>query len=307
MTKVVTQPLGTALTRSPHSSRDVVHASLRDRDILVVPGSAQALRFLAGDRSVRVPPARGGRHHGPSMGLALAWCPRHARRRALVMPPAMTKVVTQPLGTALTRSPHSSRDVVHASLRDRDSLVVPGSAKVLRVLAGARSVRVPPARGGRHHGPSMGLALAWCPRHARSGQGSYPTALLPLQPPGSITASTAWSIATCLGHFRTCLGHASSHDQGSYPTARNCLDSVSPLLKGRGPCFSTGQGQLCGAWVRPGASGASGARSFESHRLGVAGTMVGPWVLPWHGAQGMLEGPPCYRAYAAPRRDHISL
>ncbi|KAK9105757.1 hypothetical protein Scep_022601 [Stephania cephalantha] len=38
--------------------------------------------------------------------------------RALVMPPAMTKVVTQPLGTALTRSPHSSRDVVHAFLRD---------------------------------------------------------------------------------------------------------------------------------------------------------------------------------------------
>ncbi|KAK9104906.1 hypothetical protein Scep_021750 [Stephania cephalantha] len=205
MTKVVTQPLGTALTRSPHSSRDVVHASLRDRDSLVVPGSAQALRVLAGARSVRVPPARGGRHHGPSMGLVLAWCPRHARSQDLstlakvclarakarpcscqgaallvprhdlarakgsakVMPPAMTKVVTQPLGTALTRSPHSSRDVVHASLRDRDSLVVPRSAQALRVLAGARSVRVPPARGGWHHGPSMGLALAWCPRHAR--------------------------------------------------------------------------------------------------------------------------------------------
>ncbi|KAK9126357.1 hypothetical protein Scep_015203 [Stephania cephalantha] len=46
-----------------------------------------------------------------------------------------------------------------------------------------------------------------------------PTCLVPLLPPGSITASTSSSIATCSGHFRTCFGHANGHDQGSYSTA----------------------------------------------------------------------------------------
>ncbi|KAK9083973.1 hypothetical protein Scep_030444 [Stephania cephalantha] len=48
--------------------------------------------------------------------------------RALVMPGAMTKVVTQPPGTTLTWSIHASGDLVHVSLRDRDCLVVSGCA-----------------------------------------------------------------------------------------------------------------------------------------------------------------------------------
>ncbi|KAK9159870.1 hypothetical protein Syun_006211 [Stephania yunnanensis] len=51
----------------------------------------------------------------------------------------MTKIVTQPLGTTLTWSIHASRDVVHASLRGRDCLVVPGYAQALWVLVAARS------------------------------------------------------------------------------------------------------------------------------------------------------------------------
>ncbi|KAK9167281.1 hypothetical protein Scep_002472 [Stephania cephalantha] len=91
----------------------------------------------------------------------------------------------------------------------------------------------------------------------------------------------------------------------SYPTAWNRLDLVHPRLKGLDPRFSKGQELLGGAWPCPGTRGASRG-SVESHRLEVAGTM-GPRVLPWHGAQGMLEGLPCYRAHAAPRRDHLSL
>ncbi|KAK9088836.1 hypothetical protein Scep_027918 [Stephania cephalantha] len=131
-----------------------------------------------------------------------------------------------------------------------------------------------------------------------------PNCLVPLLPPGSITASTAWSIATCSGHFRTCLGHASAHDQGSYPTAGNRLDLVHPRLKGLDPRFSKGQELLGGAWPCPGTGVLAGARLSPT---GLRCRTMGPRVLPWHGAQGMLEGLLCYRAHVAPRRDHLSL
>ncbi|KAK9135491.1 hypothetical protein Syun_014821 [Stephania yunnanensis] len=84
MTKVVTQPLGTSLTSSIHASRDVAHASLRDRDCSVVPGCAQAPRVLAGAQSS--PTGSGWPDHG-SEGLALAWCPKHARGSSLLLCP----------------------------------------------------------------------------------------------------------------------------------------------------------------------------------------------------------------------------
>ncbi|KAK9112076.1 hypothetical protein Scep_019595 [Stephania cephalantha] len=70
-------------------------------------------------------------------------------------------------------------------------------------------------------------------------------------------------------------------------------------------CDWSGQGLLSGTWLRPGTVGVSQGL-VESHRLVVARTM-GPWVLPRHGAQGMLEDLPCSCAHAAPRRDHLSL
>ncbi|KAK9083429.1 hypothetical protein Scep_029900 [Stephania cephalantha] len=87
-----------------------------------------------------------------------------------------------------------------------------------------------------------------------------PNCFVPLLPPGSITASTAWSIATCSGHFRTCLGHASGHDQCSYPTAGNRLDLVHPHLKGLDPRFSKGHELLGGAWSCPGTGVLAGVR-----------------------------------------------
>ncbi|KAK9169407.1 hypothetical protein Syun_001547 [Stephania yunnanensis] len=72
------------------------------------------------------------------------------------MPVAMTKVVTQPLGTTLTWSIYASRDVAHASLRDKDCSVVLGCAQALRVLAGAWSSLT--GSGWPDHG-SEGLAL----------------------------------------------------------------------------------------------------------------------------------------------------
>ncbi|KAK9088837.1 hypothetical protein Scep_027919 [Stephania cephalantha] len=124
--------------------------------------------------------------------------------------------------------------------------------------------------------PRFGLARAkarpnFCPRNVPRSARAYakarakwsrklPNCLVPLLPPGSITASTAWSIATCSGHFRTCLGHASAHDQGSYPTAGNRLDLVHPHLKGLDPRFSKGQELLGGAWPCPGTGVLAGAR-----------------------------------------------
>ncbi|KAK9166204.1 hypothetical protein Scep_001395 [Stephania cephalantha] len=77
----VTQPLGTALTWSIHASRVLIHVSLRDKDCSVVSGHAQAPGVLAGARSS--PTGWGWPDHG-SEGLALAWCPRHARGSSLL-------------------------------------------------------------------------------------------------------------------------------------------------------------------------------------------------------------------------------
>ncbi|KAK9118717.1 hypothetical protein Scep_016810 [Stephania cephalantha] len=106
------------------------------------------------------------------------------------------------------------------------------------------------------------LAIGTTPRVTRlvhRGK-EFPNCLVPLLPPGSTTASTPWSIATCSGHFRTCLGHASAHDLGSYPTAGNRLNLVNPHLKGLDPRFSKGQELLGGAWSCPGTGVLAGAR-----------------------------------------------
>ncbi|KAK9121259.1 hypothetical protein Syun_018876 [Stephania yunnanensis] len=140
----------------------------------------------------------------------------------------MTKVVSQPLGTTLTWSIHASRDVAHASLRDRDCSVVPGCTQAPRVLAGARS---------------------------------SPTGSGWLEPWGQLQH------APCIRDFPgRALIMAPTHDQCSFSTAWNHLDLVHPRLKGRGSCFSKGQGLLGGTRLRPGTSGDSRG-SVESHRL----------------------------------------
>ncbi|KAK9125180.1 hypothetical protein Scep_014026 [Stephania cephalantha] len=122
--------------------------------------------------------------------------------------------------------------------------------------------------------------------------GDYPTALFPR---ATWFHNRLHRLVNCymLGTFSdvpwSCLGH----DQGSYPTAGTALTwsiHASRVLIH----VSGGTESLGGAWSCPGTGVLAGARSS-------------PRVLHRHGAQGMLEGLPCYRAHAAPRRDHLSL